>query len=141
MYLAAHDVPSTRHCILISQLLSFYISKSSTAFYVHRVPNITWAGPSTSAQQKKASLHRNEENIRCVVQQDAKRPALRVPSRGWRFFAQKKSLPPSNKFFIALGFSSFSPGVFFVISKGGAEEPSRLRAHKPLPHTFIQYPR
>jgi hypothetical protein len=88
---------------------------------------------------EKASSHRNEENIRCVVQQDAKRPAPRVPSRGWRFFAQKKSLPPSNKFFIALGFSSFSPGVFFVISKGGAEEPSRLRAHKPLPHTFIQY--
>ena len=89
-------------------------TESSTAFYVRRVPNITWAGPSTSAQQKKALSHRDKEIIRCVVQQDAKHPAPRVPSRGWRFFARKKSLPPSNKFFMALGFSSFSPVVFCI---------------------------
>ena len=108
-------MPSTRHCILISQLLSLYISKSSTAFYVHRVLNITWAGPSTLAQQEKASLHRDEENIRIVTKRTSVATSNTTPSaqlqgchqEGGGFLPRRRAFLHPTSFF-------YRAGVFII---------------------------
>ena len=84
---------------------------------------------------EKALLHRDKENIRRVVQQDAKRPAPRVPSRGSRFFIQKKSLPPSNKFLSHWGFHHFPQACFLLSPRVGQKSQVVCgpTSHCPIP--------
>jgi hypothetical protein len=99
------------------------------------------------AQQEKASLHRDEENIRIVTKRTSVATSNTTPSaqlqgchqEGGGFLPRRRAFLHPTSFLSRWGFHHFPQACFFVISKGGAEEPSRLRAHKPLPHTFIQY--
>eukprot|EP00957_Ditylum_brightwellii_P132077 10070124-Ditylum_brightwellii.AAC.1 len=51
--------------------------------------------------------HHDKEIICCVMQQDAKHLPPRVPTRGWKFFANK-NLPYPTSFYLA-GFFIISP--------------------------------
>ena len=82
-------MPSTRHCILISQLLSLYISKSSTAFYAGRVTRTYMGWASIYGTTAKEPITSNKISVSPCRNQGWRFLPTREPSSILQFFLIK----------------------------------------------------